>query len=260
MTGPSLTLSMDDKSNYQADSSEAADIREMVWTNISLRQPHNYQIKPSRHQTALEGFLEDVSLLETSSSLSLIESLQDYSRFPVEGPTSSLLAGIRDPRSANVLSGRQKLRKATSVGIDANKAKNGKKSDVKVKVDPQNEADLAHFTHEQRRIMLAQTEIGNGNRKSTYLDIYKFSTPAERIINFIGIIASIISGVIQPLMTVLFGNLTTAFVTYATAIAREESAKAASASLFQNVNKDALFLLYLGIAMFCTTYVYMATW
>jgi ATP-binding cassette subfamily B (MDR/TAP) protein 1 len=61
-------------------------------------------------------------------------------------------------------------------------------------------------------------------------------------------------------MTVIFGNLTTAFVQYGTALALGQDTGAIRERLFNEVNKDALYLVYIGIGMFCTTYGYMATW
>lgn len=143
------------------------------------------------------------------------------------------------------------------------KGKGGKSEtgkDVDAKVRTEDDPELAHFTPEQKRIILAQVEMGNANKSATYADIYKFSTKFELLLDAIGLLAAIASGIVQPLMTVVFGNLTTAFVEFGTAVAYGQDTTGARGRLFHEVNKDALFLLYIGIGMFCTTYIYMASW
>lgn len=63
-------------------------------------------------------------------------------------------------------------------------------------------------------------------------------------------------------MTVVFGNLTTAFVGYQTALLSNNDAVIAAATnaVYAEVNKDVLYLVYIGIAMFAATFIYTATW
>lgn len=60
-------------------------------------------------------------------------------------------------------------------------------------------------------------------------------------------------------MTLLFGNLTTSFLQYAASTTDEERNNAVR-SLRSGIDHDALLLVYIGIAMFVCTYLYMATW
>lgn len=69
--------------------------------------------------------------------------------------------------------------------------------------------DLAHFNDAQKKVILDQTRMFNEERSVKYIDIYWFSTKSELALNLLGLIAAIASGVVQPLMTVLFGALTT---------------------------------------------------
>lgn len=84
--------------------------------------------------------------------------------------------------------------------------------------------------------------------------------------------------VLQPLMTVVFGNLTTEFLKYinptgvasatnmqlyGSLIARQDdglSRDQLRSQLESRIDRDALLLVYVGIAMFGSTYLYMATW
>jgi hypothetical protein len=129
------------------------------------------------------------------------------------------------------------------------KAKKDKKKKSNKKENPEDNPELAHFTPEQKRIILDQVEMGNGNKTATYLDIYKFATKFELFLNFIGIIAAIVSGVVQPLMTLIFGNLTTAFTDFGTRLALGQDTSEAREYLFNEVDKDALYLVYIGIGM-----------
>ncbi len=101
-------------------------------------------------------------------------------------------------------------------------------------------------------------------QKATFGDLfYRFSTPAELALNVVGLIFAIAAGVAQPLMTVVFGNLTSSFLHFSNALTinpTPEGIAAARNDLVSNVNKDALYLLYVGIAMGVSTYIYMGTW
>lgn len=98
-------------------------------------------------------------------------------------------------------------------------------------------------------------------RKAGFKELFRFATRWELFFNLIGLIAACAAGAAQPLMTIVFGNLTTAFLRFSNAADEgPEAVAAARASLHSEVNKDALFLVYIGIAMFAATYIYMATW
>lgn len=56
-------------------------------------------------------------------------------------------------------------------------------------------------------------------------------------------------------MTILFGNLTTAFTDFG----MNPGDPNARSNLFDTVNKDVLILVYIGIASFVATWIYMFT-
>lgn len=68
------------------------------------------------------------------------------------------------------------------------------------------------------------------------------------------------AGVVQPLMTIVFGNLTTSFTGFANALALGQDPAPFRDSLFSQVNQSSLYLVYIGIGTFCTTYIQIFTW
>ncbi|KAI9507265.1 P-loop containing nucleoside triphosphate hydrolase protein [Russula earlei] len=102
----------------------------------------------------------------------------------------------------------------------------------------------------------------------SFFSLFRFTTRLELTLNGLALIAAVAAGAAQPLMSLLFGNLTQDFINFAVAIrginpddpastARvEEAAKG-----FRHVAaKDASYLTYIGVGMFICTYIYMTTW
>ncbi|KAI8999833.1 P-loop containing nucleoside triphosphate hydrolase protein [Gaertneriomyces semiglobifer] len=81
----------------------------------------------------------------------------------------------------------------------------------------------------------------------------RYSTPTEKSLMVAGIVAASGAGAIMPLMTIIFGDLTNVF-------GDVEGAMAAGIDVQATINEKALVFVYLGIAMFFATYIYMATW
>ncbi|KAG6840985.1 hypothetical protein C0991_002875 [Blastosporella zonata] len=95
-----------------------------------------------------------------------------------------------------------------------------------------------------------------------------FCTKFELTINFIALICAAAAGSAQPLMSLLFGNLTQEFVTFGTTIAEANAGNitahnalpAAAAHFRHTAANDASYLVYIGVGMFVCTYVYMYVW
>ena len=90
-------------------------------------------------------------------------------------------------------------------------------------------------------------------------ELFRYATPLERLMNVLGVICAAISGVAQPLMTVLFGNLTTKLLNLNGATSRDDFFNRLDAVRHQ-VDMDALYLTIIGICSWVVIYVYMATW
>lgn len=98
-------------------------------------------------------------------------------------------------------------------------------------------------------------------RASAYDLFVRFATKTDIAMNIAGLVAAAAAGAAQPLMTIVFGDLTSAFLRYSNSIGQPADVQAqARQTLRDSVNKDALLLLYIGIAMFGATYIYSAAW
>lgn len=53
-------------------------------------------------------------------------------------------------------------------------------------------------------------------RSATLLDLMRHATPLELCINAVGLVAAIAAGVVFPLETIIFGNLTHSMTDYGT--------------------------------------------
>ncbi|KAK4053219.1 hypothetical protein OIO90_003993 [Microbotryomycetes sp. JL221] len=131
-----------------------------------------------------------------------------------------------------------------------------------------NSPELAKLNEEERKIVLDQIHVDK-RPPVKFTELFRYATKFEVMLNGLGLVAAIVSGATQPLMTVVFGALTSAFTNYSLATVRATQAPGAEAqaaldaardNLFSEVNKDVLYLVYIGIGMLVTTFVYMATW
>lgn len=92
-----------------------------------------------------------------------------------------------------------------------------------------------------------------GPYKAGVKDLFRYATKWDHLWNFCGLAAACAAGAAQPLMTIVFGNLTTSFLNYTNALTIDPStpgiaeiAAAAKEKLKSDVNADALLLVYIG--------------
>ncbi|KAM0786824.1 hypothetical protein ACM66B_002253 [Microbotryomycetes sp. NB124-2] len=97
--------------------------------------------------------------------------------------------------------------------------------------------------------------------------LFRYATPFELLINAVGLVCAIAAGTTQPLLTVVFSSLTNSFNEYGRAVGALDGTANAQAnfqsakdSLLSEVNKNVLYLVYIGIAMWAATWMFMATW
>lgn len=103
-----------------------------------------------------------------------------------------------------------------------------------------------------------------------FIRLFRFAKPIEVVYMVIGLVLAAASGAAQPLMTLIFGRLTTSFTNYAIAvnqIAQYGSTPAVAAAIDQakhqlkvDAGHNALYLLAIGIGMFIATWAYMFIW
>ncbi|KAK2465352.1 hypothetical protein APHAL10511_002706 [Amanita phalloides] len=108
----------------------------------------------------------------------------------------------------------------------------------------------------------------SGEPPVSILSLFRFSTKFELFIDFIGLAAAVAAGVAQPLMTLIFGNLTQAFVNFSLVIneakngapGAAEQVPVAAAAFRRAASQGASYLVYIGIGSFVCTYAYMYIW
>ncbi|KAI8816005.1 P-loop containing nucleoside triphosphate hydrolase protein [Fimicolochytrium jonesii] len=81
----------------------------------------------------------------------------------------------------------------------------------------------------------------------------RYATPLDKGLMIFGALGAAGSGAILPLMTIVFGDLTQIFNNAAVHHLGYDY-------LMPQINEKALIFVYLGIAMFVGTYIYMSTW
>ncbi|TCD63929.1 GTPase-activating protein [Steccherinum ochraceum] len=94
------------------------------------------------------------------------------------------------------------------------------------------------------------------------------STGTEILLDLIGLVAACAAGASQPLMSLLFGNLTQDFVNFESVLSSARSGNTTAQALlpdaaahFRHTSAlDASYLVYIGVGTFATTFVYMYFW
>ncbi|KAF8919003.1 multidrug resistance protein 1 [Mucidula mucida] len=102
----------------------------------------------------------------------------------------------------------------------------------------------------------------------SFTQLFRFSTRFELCIDAVAIVAAAAAGAAQPLMTLLFGNLTNQFVKFQVVINNVDEGNqdaidalpAVAAAFRHEASKDALYLVIIGIGMMVCTFVYMYVW
>ncbi|KAF5338964.1 hypothetical protein D9611_008824 [Ephemerocybe angulata] len=98
--------------------------------------------------------------------------------------------------------------------------------------------------------------------------LFRFSTKFELFIDALGLVCAAAAGSAQPLMALLFGNLTNDFVKFGIISKQADSGNATATALLPEAAKafkhtaalDASYLAYIGVSMFAVTYAYMYIW
>lgn len=95
-----------------------------------------------------------------------------------------------------------------------------------------------------------------------FTELFRYSTKFELFLDFIGLVCAAASGASQPLMTLLFGNLTQSFVAFASAFnSPDPAAIAAARTKFRHdASRGALWLTIMGIGLYIVTHIYMLIW
>lgn len=127
------------------------------------------------------------------------------------------------------------------------KSKKRKSQDEKSESD-EGEDPFAHLPPHEAAVLKRQLDVPPVN--VTYKTLFRYSTRNDKIIMAVSAISSIIGGALLPLMTVVFGGLTTTFKDF---FAQDITKGHFNAEL----SRFSLYFLYLAIGEF--VFVYIAT-
>lgn len=98
------------------------------------------------------------------------------------------------------------------------------------------------------------------------LTLYRYHTPLEKLANIFGVLLAIAAGAALPLMTLIFGRLTTSFTQFTQTILQAggnfdaPTVVAARSQVLSQSANNASYLVYIGIGMIVCTYGYMVIW
>ncbi|KAI5480306.1 ATP-binding cassette, subfamily B (MDR/TAP), member 1 [Pseudohyphozyma bogoriensis] len=140
----------------------------------------------------------------------------------------------------------------------------GDKTPTDESIEMEEDPEMAGLTDEQRRIVMEQVFTAKTPLVS-FFQLFRFNTKFEIFLNVVGLFFAIVAGAAQPLMTVVFGAITTSFTAYGTALANvnqpggQEALQQSINDVYHNIDKDVLYLVYIGIGMLVSTFIYMAT-
>jgi ATP-binding cassette subfamily B (MDR/TAP) protein 1 len=104
----------------------------------------------------------------------------------------------------------------------------------------------SNLTDEEKKIIETQTQ--GPDRKISLFSLLRYANRTETCIMLVALLASIVSGAVLPLMTLVYGNFAQSFTSFAV----DDDAK----HRFQDqINTLTLYFVYLGIASLVTVYV-----
>ncbi|KDR78665.1 hypothetical protein GALMADRAFT_244150 [Galerina marginata CBS 339.88] len=93
-----------------------------------------------------------------------------------------------------------------------------------------------------------------------FLSLFRFQTRLETTLNILGLFAAAGAGAAQPLMSLLFGNLTQSFIGFGAAVSQGKDVSNAAQAFKDAAAKDALYIFAIGIGMGFSTWLFMAIW
>ncbi|WVQ86009.1 hypothetical protein IAT38_008177 [Cryptococcus sp. DSM 104549] len=113
-------------------------------------------------------------------------------------------------------------------------------------------------------------EEANALPPVSFFNLFRFSTPFEVAAMLFGLFLAVAAGCAQPLMTLIFGRLTTSLTKFSVIKSQISSSgltpetaaalEAAKHDLKVDAGRNALYLLAIGVGMFLATWVYMTIW
>ncbi|EJC99281.1 P-loop containing nucleoside triphosphate hydrolase protein [Fomitiporia mediterranea MF3/22] len=107
----------------------------------------------------------------------------------------------------------------------------------------------------------------SATKQVDFTGLFRFSTKSELLLDFIGIICSVVTGAAQPVMSIVFGNLAQTFVDFGSAVqglqdgtASLDDVEQAASHFRHEASLDASYLVYIGLGTLVCTFIHMYTW
>jgi ATP-binding cassette, subfamily B (MDR/TAP), member 1 len=118
---------------------------------------------------------------------------------------------------------------------------------VQIREVPEGDAAFAHLPEHERTIIKKQLDIPDS--KITYWTLYRYATTWDKVFIAIACITAIGAGAVLPLMTVVFGNLSGNFSSFA------QGDLDVLRSFNSTLNRYVLYFVYLAIGEFFLVYI-----
>jgi ATP-binding cassette subfamily B (MDR/TAP) protein 1 len=110
----------------------------------------------------------------------------------------------------------------------------------------------------KKKVKIEKSVPKKDERKVLYFQLFRYATLQDKIFIALGTICSVVCGVIQPFVMILFGDVTGVIVEYAAAINKTDDpneTRLIEETLNDGIRDFAIYSSVLGIVMIITTYL-----
>ncbi|KAL4819493.1 P-loop containing nucleoside triphosphate hydrolase protein [Aspergillus spinulosporus] len=167
-------------------------------------------------------------------------------RGPAEASTTGEQASISHPADEKkILSDLSAPSSTTAIPIDKEQRPKSSSSNNALSVNDV-DALLAHLPEDERQVLKTQLEEIKVN--ISYFGLWRYATKIDILIMIISAICAIAAGAALPLFTILFGSLASSFQ-------RIMLYQISYDEFYDDLTKNVLYFVYLGIGEFVTVYV-----
>jgi ATP-binding cassette subfamily B (MDR/TAP) protein 1 len=90
-------------------------------------------------------------------------------------------------------------------------------------------------------------------KKASYLTLYRYATAWDKILIFLGTLFATANGAGLPLMTIAFGDIMNAFITF-------DGSDASKETLEKSAKEGVLFFTLIGVGTFIASYGQICFW
>ncbi len=94
----------------------------------------------------------------------------------------------------------------------------------------------------------------------SFTQLFRYASPMDKLLIFIGSVGAVITGAAMPLMTILFANVIQAFLDFSIAESRGEDMDAAASILRMKVRSTVILIIILAAGVFILSCLQMGCW